>query len=120
MIPVARSILSIVFAFAIAFTAGLATVAVTAILHSQNQLVAGVTFLVVAVALLYFIEKVFPTVYYPRRHPRYWWENRGVVAIAAAIVFSVLSSLVASIWFGSVIASGALVALFLHFRRQGQ
>ena len=112
----ARSFFSIVLAFTIAFVAAIAAVAVTKVLDSQSQFVPGVTNLVVAVALLYVVEKFFLKVYYPRRHPRYWWENRGVVAIAAAIVFSILSSAVASIWFGSVVASGALVALFLHFR----
>src|SRR5579871_1487410 len=112
----ARSFLSIILSFAIAFVAALAAVAAATVLHSRSQIVSGGTFLLIAVALLHFVEKAFPAVYYPRPYPSAWWQNRGVFAVAAAIVFSILSSTVASIWFGSVIVSGTVVALFLHFR----
>jgi hypothetical protein len=46
---------------------------------------------------------------------------RVVIPMAFAIIVSILSSRMATLWFGLLIISGVLVALFLHVsRRDGE
>lgn len=117
------SLLRIVFAFVIVFLAGIISISVGAILRSQSNRVIGITFLAAVACLVLFFEKVFPSVYSGLRHRR-WWQTRageGVFVIALAIVISILSSKIATLWFGMLIVSGVLVALLLRVtRRNGE
>jgi hypothetical protein len=112
-----------VLAFVIVFLAGIVSISVSAILRSQSNLVTGITFLAVVVCLVLFFEKVFPSVYSGlRRRP--WWQTRageGVLVVALAFIISILSSRIATIWFGLLIISAVLVALLLRVtRRDGE
>lgn len=115
-----RSLLQITVAFTTMMLAGIGTGVVSVIFHSRSQLVIGIVFLVTFPVLLLFFEKRFPSVY-PPRGPRPWWQNRGVFFVALAFVVSILSSRLATIWFGLLIVSGVLVFLFLRLaRRDGE
>jgi hypothetical protein len=110
----------VLFAFVILFLAGFLTVSVPAIFHSQNNRISGITFFVAVVGLCFVFERAFPSVY-SRRHPTEWWQTRWGIGLAFAIVVSILSSRIATLWFGLVIVSGVLVALLLHVtRRHGE
>jgi hypothetical protein len=101
------------FAFVILFLAGFLTLAVRAIFRSQNDRITGITFFVAVVGLIFVFERAFPSVY-ARRRPTQWWQPPWGVGLAFAIVASILSSRMATLWFGLVMVSGALVALLLH------
>jgi predicted enzyme related to lactoylglutathione lyase len=110
-------LLRVVFAFVILFLADLASMSVSAIFHSHSSLLAGLTFLAAAVCLFFLLERAFPSVYSDLRRPRRWWQTRAAevpVAVAFALIISVISSRVATLWFGLLIISGGLVALLLH------
>ena len=112
-------VLRVVFAFVIVLLAGVVTMSVSAIFHSQRNLIVGITFLVAVVCLVLFFERVFPSVYSGvRRGPRPWWQWRGSVGLAFAIIVSILSSRIATLWFGLLIVSGVLVALLLRVTRR--
>ena len=115
-------VLRIVFAFVIVLLAGVVSMPVSALFHSQRNLIVGITFLTAVVCLVPFFEKVFPSVYSGlRTGPRPWWQWRGSFALAFAIVVSILSSRIATLWFGLLIVSGVLVALLLRVtRRDGE
>jgi hypothetical protein len=114
--------LRVIFAFVIVFLAGIVSISVSAIFHSQRNVVTGITFLAAVVCLVLFFEKAFPSVYSGlRRGPSPWWQLRGVAGIAFAIVVTILSSRIATLWFGLLIISGVLVALLLRVtRRDGE
>jgi hypothetical protein len=110
----------VIFAFVIVFLAGIVSIFASAIFHSQSNLITGITFLAAVVSLVLSFEKIFPSVYSGLR-PRRWWQGRageGVFAMALAVVMSILSSRVATLWFGLLIISGVLVALLLRVRRR--
>jgi O-antigen/teichoic acid export membrane protein len=106
-----------VFALIILFLAGFLTLVVRAIFHSQNNRITGITFLAAVVGLIFVFERAFPSAY-SRRRPTQWWQTRGTVAVLFGVVISILSSRIATLWFGLVIVSGALVALLLHMTRR--
>jgi hypothetical protein len=116
-------LLRIVLAFVIVFLAGIVSISVSAILRSQSNRVTGITFLAAVACLVLFFEKVFPSVYSSLRQPP-WWQTRageGVFVVALGFIISILSSRVATLWFGLVIVSGVLVALLLRVtRRDGE
>ena len=118
-----QALLQVAFAFIIILLAGVVAVSVQALLHSQSQIIFGITFLIAIALLLLFVEKSFPSVYRGSRRPRTWWQSRRTAVAAVAIVYPILSSIlssgIATFWFGAVIASGVLVALFLHVRSRG-
>lgn len=103
----------VLFAFVILFLSSFLTILVRAILHSQNKAVIGITFFVAVVGLCFAFERAFPSVY-SRRLPSQWWQTRFGIGLAFAIVVSILSSRIATLWFSLVLASGVLVALLLH------
>lgn len=113
--------LRVVFAFVILFLAGVVTIPVSAVVHSHRNFITGITFLAAVVCLVLFFEKVFPSAYSGlRRGPGPWWQWRGSIGIAFGIIVSILSSRIATVWFGLLIVSGVLVALLLHVtRREG-
>jgi hypothetical protein len=115
-------VLRIVFAFVIVLLAGVFSISASAIFHSQRNLIMEITFLAAVVCLVLFFEKVFPSVYLGlRRGPRPWWQWRGSLVIPFAIIVSILSSRIATLWFGLLIVSGVLVALLLCVtRRDGE
>jgi hypothetical protein len=109
------SFLRIIFAFVILFLAGAVSVAVRAGLHSQSDRITGIAFLVAVVCLVLTVERIFPSVYTrSARRPIQWWQTRGAVVVISGVIISILSSRIATLWFGLVIVSGVLVALLLH------
>src|SRR5271155_1595317 len=103
-------LLRFAFAFVIVSLAGLIAIIVRAIFHSQTDGVTGITFLVAVVSICLIFERAFPSVY-SRRRPRKWWQTRMLIGLPVAIVISVLSSRIATLWFGLVIVSGVIVAI---------
>jgi catechol 2,3-dioxygenase-like lactoylglutathione lyase family enzyme len=90
---------------------------VSAIFHSHSSVLSGLIFLAAAVCLFLFLERAFPSVYSDLRRPRPWWETRAAqlpILVAFAFIISILSSRVATLWFGLLIISGGLVALLLR------
>jgi divalent metal cation (Fe/Co/Zn/Cd) transporter len=117
------SFLRVTFAFVIVFLAGVVSFSVRAAFHSQSDRIAGITFLVAVVCLVLAFEKVFPSVYSgsTRRSP--WLQSRAGLAVAIVIfgiIISVLSSRVATIWFGLTIIGSAFVALLLRASRRDE
>ena len=116
-------LLRIALAFVIVFLAGIVSISVSAILRSQSNRLTGMTFLAAVVCLVLFFEKVFSSIYSGLRQ-RPWWQTRageGVFVIALGFIISILSSRVATLWFGLLIVSGVLVALLLRVtRRDGE
>lgn len=117
-------ILRIVFAFAMVFLAGIVSISVSAIFHSHSGLLSGITFFATAICLFLFFERAFPLVYSGLRRPRPWWQTRAAelpIAVALAFIISILSSRIATLFFGLLIISGLLVALLLRVtRRDGE
>jgi hypothetical protein len=105
------------FALVILFSAGFLTFVVRAVFHSQNNRISGIIFFVAVVGLIFVFERAFPSAY-SRRPPAQWWQTRGTVTVLLGVVISILSSRIATLWFGLVIVSGALVALLLHMTRK--
>jgi NADH:ubiquinone oxidoreductase subunit 2 (subunit N) len=115
-----RGLLQAIFAFVIVSLAALASISAGAIVHSRSNIFSGIAFLAAVVCLVLFFEKTFPSVY-PLVRRRPWWRGRageGVVAMALGVVITILSSRIATLWFGLLIVSAALVALFLRVRRR--
>lgn len=114
--------LRVILAFAIVFLGVLVSLSVRAAFHSRSDRITGITFLVAVVCLVLFFERVFPSVYSSSvRRPIQWWQTRAVGAVAFGIIISILSSKVASLWFGVLIISSVLVALLLRAsRRDGE
>ncbi len=113
-----RSFLRIIFAFVIVFLAGTVSFSVRSVLHSQSDLITGITFLITVVCLVLIFERIFPSVYSGSlRRPTHWWLTRLGFAVIIGIIISILSSRVATIWFGLTIVAGALVALLLRANR---
>ena len=113
--------LRVIFAFVIVFLAGAVSLSVRAAFHSQNDRIAGIAFLVTVVFLVLAFEKVFPSVYSGSTRGSPWLHTRAGLAVAAVIfgiLISILSSKVASIWFGLTIIGSALVALLLRASRR--
>jgi hypothetical protein len=109
------SFLRIIFAFVILFLAGVVSLAIRASLHSQNDRITGIAFLVAVVCLVLFSERIFPLVYTrSTRRPIQWWQTRGAIVVISGVIISILSSRIATLWFGLVVVSGVLVALLLH------
>jgi hypothetical protein len=115
-------VLRVVLAFVIVLLAGVVSISVSAVFHPQRNLITGIAFLAAVVCLVLFFERIFPSVYSGlRRGPRLWWQWRGSVAIDFGIIISILSSRIATLWFGLLIISGVLVALLLRVaRRDGE
>jgi hypothetical protein len=92
-----------------------------AALHAKSDTVTGIAFLVTVVCLVLLFEKIFPSVYPSSlRHPTKWWQTRAglaVGAVAFGIIISILSSRIATLWFGLTVIGSALVALLLRARR---
>ena len=116
------SLLRVVFAFVIVFLAGIVSLSVRAIFHSESDRVTGILFLVATIFLALFFKRVFPSVYSASvTRATHWWQMRVVIPMAFAIIVSILSSRMATLWFGLLIISGVLVGLFLHVsRRDGE
>jgi hypothetical protein len=56
-------LLRVVFAFVTIFLAGIISLSVRAIFHSQSARIFAITFLVAVICLFRFFERVFPSVY---------------------------------------------------------
>ena len=80
-----NSVLRFLLAFVILFVVGLIVVFVGAVLHSQNSLVIGITFLAAVLAVIRTVERAFPSIYTKSR-PRPWWANRVIVLFCVGIV----------------------------------
>ena len=105
-------LLRVVFAFVILFLADVTSMSVSVIFHSHSGVLSGLIFLAAAGCLFFFLERAFPSVYLDLRRPRPWWPLPIVVGFA--FVISILSSRVATLWFGLLVISGGLVALLLR------
>lgn len=117
--------LRVVLAFVIVLLAGIVSFSVHGVFHFQSDRITGITFLVTAVCLVFAFERTFPSIYSrSMRRPTPWWQTRAGFAgatVIVGIIISILSSRVASIWFGLLIIASALVALLLRAsRRDGE
>lgn len=110
-------LLRFIFAFIILFLALLVSVWVRAILHSQSDRITGIAFLIAVVCLVLSFERIFPSVYATRR-PTPFWQTRAVAPVAFAIIITILSSRIATLWFGALVVSSVLVALLLRASRR--
>lgn len=117
-------LLRVIFAFVIVFLAGVVSFSVRAAFRSQSDRITGFTFFVTVVCLVLAFERIFPSVYSgPSRRPIPWWQTRivfGVAYVIIGIIISILSSRLATIWFGLTIIGSALVALLLRASRRGE
>jgi catechol 2,3-dioxygenase-like lactoylglutathione lyase family enzyme len=117
-------LLRIVLAFVILILAAVIGTFVSALFHSQRELLSGITTLIATICLFLFFERTFPSVYSGLRGPKPWWQTRAAqfpVAVVFALVISILSSRIATLWFGLLIVAGLLVALLLRVtRRDGE
>jgi hypothetical protein len=116
-----RHLLQVVFAFVIVFLAGGFSIFANAIFHSQSNLISGIAFLVAIVCLVLLFERAFPSVYSGSRRARWsqWRMGEAILVMGLTVIISILSSRVATLWFGMLIISGVLVALLLRLRRRG-
>ena len=111
--------LRVIFAFVIVLLAGFVSFSVRAAFHSQSNLITGITFFVAVVCLVLAFERIFPSVYSgSARRPLPLWQTRAGFAAIFGIIISILSSRVATIWFGLTIIGSALVALLLRTSRR--
>jgi mannose/fructose/N-acetylgalactosamine-specific phosphotransferase system component IIC len=119
----ARGLLRAIFAFVIPFLAVGFALSVRLIFHSQSDRLFGVGFLVALFCLVPLFQRLFPTVY---SYGRSWWSKPGrgpevIFVVVLAVIISILSSRVATLWFGLLIVSGVLVAWLLRVtRRDGE
>jgi hypothetical protein len=119
----ASGLLRVIFAIVIAFLAVVFALSIRLIFHSQSDRLFGIGFLVALFCLVPLFQTLFPAVY---SYGRGWWSQPGrgpeVILVAAlAVIISILSSRVATLWFGLLIVSGVLVALLLRVtRRDGE
>ena len=118
-------VLRVVFAFFIVLLAGIVSFFVHAAFHSRSDRITGITFLVTVVCLVLAFERMFPSIYsHSLKRPTVWWQTRVGTAVAIVIfgtVISILSSRIATIWFGLTIIGGVLVALLIRAsRRDGE
>jgi hypothetical protein len=107
----------VLFAFLMIFLAQIASISIGAIVHSHSGILSGLTFVVVFVCLFFFLERTFPSVYAELHRPKPWWQTRAAeapVAIAFAFLVSILSSRIATLWFGLLAISAVLLALLLR------
>ena len=118
------SFLRAVFAFVIMFLGVAVSLLVRAALHTHSDCITGIAFLITVVCAVLMFEKAFPSVYpSSMRHPTQWWHTRAglaVGAVAFGIIISILSSRVASLWFGLTVVGSVLVALLLRARRSSE
>jgi catechol 2,3-dioxygenase-like lactoylglutathione lyase family enzyme len=117
MSRLSASLLRVLFAFLMVFLAGIGSICISAIFHSHSGLLSGMTFVVVFSCLFFLLERTFPSVYSDLNRPRPWWQTRAAelpVAIAFALVISILSSKIATLWFGLLAVSAVLVALLIR------
>jgi hypothetical protein len=113
--------LRVIFAFVTVLLAGFVSLSVRAAFHSQSNLVTGITFFVTVLCLVLAFERIFPSVYSgSARHPLPLSQTRAGFAVIIGIIISILSSRVATIWFGLTIIGSALVALLLRANRRGE
>lgn len=115
-------LLRVVLALAVIFLAATASGFVAAIFHSQRGPIPGIAFFATALCLLILAQRAFPAVYPRHYRPRPWWQTRaaeGPFIIALGIAVSILSSRMATLWFGMLAVSGFLVALVLRLTNRG-
>jgi catechol 2,3-dioxygenase-like lactoylglutathione lyase family enzyme len=111
------SLLRVVFAFVIVFLAGIVSVSVSAVSHSHSGLLSGIAFFAAFMCLSFFLQRALPSLYSDWKRPRPWWQTRAAeapIAIAFALIVSILSSRIATLWFGLLAISAVLVALLLR------
>ena len=110
--------LRVIFAVVILLLAGVVSFSARAAFHSQSDRIAGITFFVTVIGLVFAFERIFPSVYSgSARRPTPWWQTRAGFAVAfivIGIIISILSSRIATIWFALTITASALVALLLR------
>jgi catechol 2,3-dioxygenase-like lactoylglutathione lyase family enzyme len=117
------SLLRIAFAFVIVFFAGVITMFIRAISHSQSGALSAITFLAAFICLSFLLQRTFPSLYSNLRRPRPWWQTRAAelpIAIAFALLVSILSSKIATLWFGLLAISAVLIALILRATARNQ
>jgi len=117
------SFLRIAFAFVIVFLAGIISISISAISHSHSGSLSGITFLAAFICLSFFLQRTFPSLYSDLRRPRPWWQTRAAelpIGIAFAFLISILSSRIATLWFGLLAISAVLVALLLRVTARNQ
>jgi hypothetical protein len=114
--------LRVILAFVIVILAGVVSFSVRAAFHSTSDRITGITFVVTVACLVLTFERIFPSIYSRSvGRPTPWWQTRAGFAVIIGIIISILSSRVATIWFGLTIIAGALVALLLRAsRRDGE
>jgi len=114
------SLLRIFFAIVILCLAAAASVTVRAVFHPHSGLIPGIAFIATLIFALLYLERKFPAVYAGLRQ-RPWWQGRlgeAIVGMVLAIIMSILSSKIATLWFGALIISGVLIALLLRATRK--
>jgi hypothetical protein len=111
--------LRVIFALVIVFLAGIVVFSVRSAFHSQSNFITGITFFMIVVSLVLIFERIFPSVYSgSARRSLPLWQTRAGFVVITGIIVSILSSRVATIWFGLTIIGSVLVALVLRASRR--